>query len=179
MQTAAHPPLLFDYYGFPPHTYELTYPAPGAPDLARRVRELLEGFRIGKMDALQVAARCPELVAELTETPALVAFLAAERVALSYAVGEWARVWPLQQLIRSMGAYFVRRNSGDALYRTVLARYVQMAVEGGVPQAVYPEGGLTVDGRLRPPRAAGSLRRRRHGIRDGEADARLPAQGGR
>jgi glycerol-3-phosphate O-acyltransferase len=82
----------------------------------------------------------------------LVAFLAAERVALSYAVGEWARVWPLQQLIRSMGAYFVRRSSGDPLYRLVLQRYVQMAVEGGVPQAVYPEGGLSADGRLRPPR---------------------------
>ena len=82
----------------------------------------------------------------------LVAFLAAERAALSYAVGEWARVWPLQQLIRSMGAYFVRRNSGDPLYRLVLQRYVQMAVEAGVPQAVYPEGGLSVDGKLRPPR---------------------------
>ena len=82
----------------------------------------------------------------------LVAFLAAERVALSYAVGEWARVWPLQQLIRSMGAYFVRRSSGDPLYRLVLQRYVQMAVEAGVPQAVYPEGGLSSDGRLRPPR---------------------------
>ncbi len=82
----------------------------------------------------------------------LVAFLAAERTALSYAVGEWARIWPLQSLIRSMGAYFVRRNSGDALYRTVLQRYVQMATEGGVPQAVYPEGGLSVDGKLRTPK---------------------------
>ncbi len=82
----------------------------------------------------------------------LVAFLAAERTALSYAVGEWARIWPLHSLIRSMGAYFVRRNSGDALYRTVLQRYVQMATEGGVPQAVYPEGGLSNDGRLRAPR---------------------------
>ena len=79
-------------------------------------------------------------------------FLAAERVALSYAVGEWARIWPLQGLIRAMGAYFVRRNSGDPLYRTVLQRYVQMATEGGVPQAMYPEGGLTVDGRLREPK---------------------------
>lgn len=35
------PPLLFDYYGFPPHTYELTWPAPGAPDLAARVSSLL------------------------------------------------------------------------------------------------------------------------------------------
>jgi glycerol-3-phosphate O-acyltransferase len=34
----------------------------------------------------------------------------------------------------------------------VLQRYVQMAVEAGVPQAVYPEGGLSTDGRLRPPR---------------------------
>jgi len=82
----------------------------------------------------------------------LVAFLAAERTALSFAVGEWARIWPLQQLIRAMGAFFVRRNSGDPLYRTVLQRYVQMASEAGVTQAVFPEGGLTVDGRLRPPR---------------------------
>ena len=82
----------------------------------------------------------------------LVSFLAAERVALSYAVGEWARIWPLQGLIRAMGAYFVRRNSGDPLYRMVLQRYVQMATEGGVPQAVYPEGGLTTDGRLRAPK---------------------------
>jgi glycerol-3-phosphate O-acyltransferase len=82
----------------------------------------------------------------------LVSFLTAERVALSYAVGEWARIWPLQGLIRAMGAYFVRRNSGDPLYRMVLQRYVQMATEGGVPQAMYPEGGLTADGKLRAPK---------------------------
>jgi glycerol-3-phosphate O-acyltransferase len=82
----------------------------------------------------------------------LVAFLAAERAALSFAVGEWARIWPLQQLIKAMGAFFVRRNSGDPLYRTVLQRYVQMASEAGVTQAVFPEGGLTIDGKLRAPR---------------------------
>ncbi|MEY4730095.1 MAG: hypothetical protein RL020_1253 [Pseudomonadota bacterium] len=82
----------------------------------------------------------------------LVSFLTAERVALSYAVGEWARIWPLQGLIRAMGAYFVRRNSGDPLYRMVLQRYVQLATEGGVPQALYPEGGLTIDGKLRTPK---------------------------
>ena len=104
----------------------------------------------------------------------LVSFLAAERVALSYAVGEWARIWPLQGLIRAMGAYFVRRNSGDPLYRMVLQRYVQMATEGGVPQAMYPEGGLTTDGaparaQARPARLhaegvrpAGSARPRLH-----------------
>ena len=79
-------------------------------------------------------------------------YLAAEKAALSYAVGEWARVWGLQQLIRSMGAYFVRRNSRDELYRRVLERYIAMATEAGVTQAVYPEGGLTRDGRLREPK---------------------------
>lgn len=78
----------------------------------------------------------------------LATYLAAERTALSYAVGEWARIWPLQQLIRSMGGYFVRRNSGDPLYRRVLEAYVQMAAQGGVPQAVFPEGRLTRDGKL-------------------------------
>ena len=82
----------------------------------------------------------------------LVAYLAAEKAALSYAVGEWARVWPLQTLVRAMGAYFVRRNSRDPLYRKVLERYVAMATAGGVTQAVFPEGGLSRDGRLRPPR---------------------------
>lgn len=82
----------------------------------------------------------------------IASYLAAERAALSYAVGEWARVWGLQQLIRSMGAYFVRRNSKDELYRRVLERYIAMATEAGVTQAVYPEGGLTKDGRLREPR---------------------------
>jgi aromatic ring-opening dioxygenase catalytic subunit (LigB family) len=38
---AAHPGLLYDYSNFPPHTYQLTYPAPGAPELAGRVRGLL------------------------------------------------------------------------------------------------------------------------------------------
>jgi glycerol-3-phosphate O-acyltransferase len=82
----------------------------------------------------------------------LVSYLAAERTALSYAVGEWARVWPLQTLVRSMGAYFIRRDSRDPLYRRVLERYVQMATESGIVQAVFPEGRLSRDGALRPPR---------------------------
>ncbi len=36
------PPLIFDYYGFPEHTYRLAYPAAGAPDLARRIQGLLD-----------------------------------------------------------------------------------------------------------------------------------------
>lgn len=82
----------------------------------------------------------------------LVTYLAARDSALSYAVGEWARVWPLSLLIRSMGAYFIRRRSLGALYRKVLARYVQMATAGGVNQAMYPEGGLSLNGRLQPPK---------------------------
>jgi glycerol-3-phosphate O-acyltransferase len=82
----------------------------------------------------------------------LVAFLAAERTALSYAVGEWAKIWPLQMLIRAMGAFFVRRKSGNPLYRMVLERYVHMATKEGVCQAVFLEGGLSRDGRLQEPK---------------------------
>lgn len=83
----------------------------------------------------------------------LVAYLALNRMALSYAVGEWARIWPVRQLVRAMGAFFVRRESGNKLYRCVLARYVQMATEGGVVQAIFLEGGLSRDGKLRDPKA--------------------------
>jgi aromatic ring-opening dioxygenase catalytic subunit (LigB family) len=41
--SSAAPPLLYDYYGFPPHTYQLTWPARGAPELSSRVRHLLAG----------------------------------------------------------------------------------------------------------------------------------------
>jgi glycerol-3-phosphate O-acyltransferase len=80
----------------------------------------------------------------------LVTWLVAERGAISYAVGEWARVWPLSAMIRAMGAYFIRRGSRNALYRKVLARYVQMATAEGTTQAIFPEGGLSLDGRVGP-----------------------------
>lgn len=100
----------------------------------------------------------------------LAGFLAADQAALSYAVGEWARLWPLSALIRAMGAYFVRRNSGNELYRRVLERYIAMATEAGVPQAVFPEGGLTRDGLMREPRL-GVLDYMLRGFRlDGERD---------
>ena len=43
------PPLLYDYYGFPEHTYRLCWDAPGAPETARRAAELLNeaGFAVG------------------------------------------------------------------------------------------------------------------------------------
>jgi len=46
VMTAARPSMLFDYYGFPEHTYKLDYPAPGSPELASRVRALLAGAGI-------------------------------------------------------------------------------------------------------------------------------------
>ncbi len=82
----------------------------------------------------------------------LVTYLSSSRSALSYAVGEWARIWPLSRIIRAMGAYFIRRRSRNALYRRVLARYVHMATAAGVTQAIFPEGGLSRDGRLSPPK---------------------------
>lgn len=42
VMTGEQPPLLYDYHGFPPHTYELTYPAAGSPELAQRIVALLE-----------------------------------------------------------------------------------------------------------------------------------------
>ena len=55
---AAKPGLLFDYYGFPEHTYRLKYPATGAPELAERVRKLggvtLRSIgQIGKLQTIQ------------------------------------------------------------------------------------------------------------------------------
>lgn len=82
----------------------------------------------------------------------LISYLAAERVTLSYAVGEWARIFPLEMLIRAMGAFFVRRGSQNPLYRKVLERYVYMATQSGVCQAVFLEGGLSRDGSLGEPK---------------------------
>ncbi len=46
VMTSERPPMLYDYYGFPPESYQITWPAPGAPKLARRVRELLSKAEI-------------------------------------------------------------------------------------------------------------------------------------
>jgi aromatic ring-opening dioxygenase catalytic subunit (LigB family) len=47
LMTGEHPPMLYDYYGFPPEAYTITWPAPGHPETAERVRSLLEaaGFK--------------------------------------------------------------------------------------------------------------------------------------
>jgi aromatic ring-opening dioxygenase catalytic subunit (LigB family) len=43
VMTSPNPPILYDYYGFPPESYRITWPAPGKPELAARVRNLLQG----------------------------------------------------------------------------------------------------------------------------------------
>ena len=126
--------------------------------LGKRISQALYRVRIGYTDdagleAIPADATVVFVMNHRSNMDYIVAsYLAAERAALSYAVGEWAQVIGLQQLIRAMGAYFVRRNSKDDLYRRVLERYIAMATEAGVTQAVYPEGGLTKDGAMREPR---------------------------
>lgn len=46
LSTATHPGMLYDYSGFPPETYQLSYPASGAPAIARRAKDLLEAAGI-------------------------------------------------------------------------------------------------------------------------------------
>jgi glycerol-3-phosphate O-acyltransferase len=126
--------------------------------LAKRLSTALYRVRIGALEEAALA-QVPEdasVVFVINHRSnmdyVLVTYLVSERSALSYAVGEWARVWALQSLIRAMGGYFVRRDSSSPLYRKVLARYVHMATASGVAQALFPEGGLTRDGHLRQPK---------------------------
>jgi glycerol-3-phosphate O-acyltransferase len=126
--------------------------------LARWISEFVYRVRLGYADDEALRAVDPDAAVVFVMNHrsnmdyVLVTYMASTRASLSYAVGEWARIWLLQNLIRSMGAYFIRRNSNDDLYRRVLGRYVAMATAQGVTQAVFPEGGLTRDGKLREPK---------------------------
>ena len=82
----------------------------------------------------------------------LVGYALSGQVAISYAVGEWARAFPLEHLFKAFGAYFVRRRYREHLYHTVLERYVQLITRQGVTQGIFLEGGLTRDGKLRAPK---------------------------
>jgi len=79
----------------------------------------------------------------------LVGYALAGQVAISYAVGEWARAFPLEHVFKAFGSYFVRRRYREPLYHTVLERYVQLITRHGVTQGIFLEGGLTRDGKLR------------------------------
>lgn len=125
---------------------------------AKKIARLLYRVRVGLIEDEQYLSIDPNSTVVFVMNHRsnmdyiLVAFLAAERTTLSYAVGEWAKIWPLQMLVRAMGAFFVRRNSGNPLYRRVLERYIHMATREGVCQAVFLEGGLSRDGRLQTPK---------------------------
>ncbi len=82
----------------------------------------------------------------------LVGYVLTGRVAISYAVGEWARAFPLEYIFKSFGSYFVRRKFREPLYHKVLERYVQLITKNGVTQGIFPEGGLSRDGKLRAPK---------------------------
>jgi len=79
----------------------------------------------------------------------LTGYVLTGKVAISYAVGEWARAFPLEYIFKSFGSYFIRRKFREPLYHKVLERYVQLITRNGVTQGIFPEGGLSRDGKLR------------------------------
>lgn len=82
----------------------------------------------------------------------LVAHMLFKFISLSYAVGEWARVWPLNHVFKWFGAYFIRRRYREPLYHAVLSKFVQTITKNGVTQGIFIEGGLTRDGAFRKPK---------------------------
>jgi glycerol-3-phosphate O-acyltransferase len=82
----------------------------------------------------------------------VVAYVLAYGAHVSYAVGEWARVWPLEYVFKSFGSYFVRRGFREPLYHAVLERYVHLITKNGITQGIFPEGRLSRDGRLGTPK---------------------------
>ena len=82
----------------------------------------------------------------------LVAHLLFKFISLSYAVGEWARVWPLNHLFKWFGAYFIRRRYREPLYHAVLSGFVRTITKHGVTQGIFIEGGLTRDGAFQKPK---------------------------
>jgi len=84
--------------------------------------------------------------------PLVIAYGLLRHVPMSYAVGEWALVWPLHTIFRAFGSYFVRRGEKDPLYHAVLKRFVQLIAGRGAVTGFFIEGGLSRDGRLRGPR---------------------------
>lgn len=126
--------------------------------LAKKASRFVYRVRVAAVDRKQLRAINPESAVVFVMNHrsnmdyVLISYLASDQVTLSYAVGEWARIFPLESLIRAMGAFFVRRNSNNPLYRKVLERYVYLATQSGVCQAVFLEGGLSRDGNLGKPK---------------------------
>ena len=81
---------------------------------------------------------------------AVLIYLTARTSMISFAAGEWASVWPVNRLIHMSGSYIIRRKSQNALYKTVLARYMHMMIGAHMPQGIFLEGGLSRDGAIQP-----------------------------
>lgn len=126
--------------------------------LAKKASRFVYRVRVAAADRKQLRAIDPESTVVFVMNHrsnmdyVLISYLASDQVTLSYAVGEWARIFPLESLIRAMGAFFVRRSSNNPLYRKVLERYVFLTTQSGVCQAVFLEGGLSRDGNLGEPK---------------------------
>lgn len=69
----------------------------------------------------------------------LVAYVMMGDVSISYAVGEWARAFPLEYLFKTFGSYFIRRRYREPLYHSVLEAYVQLITRNSVTQGVFPK----------------------------------------
>lgn len=82
----------------------------------------------------------------------LVAHMLFKFISLSYAVGEWARVWPLNHLFKWFGGYFIRRRYREPLYHAILSTFVGTITKHGVTQGIFIEGGLTRDGAFAKPK---------------------------
>lgn len=132
----------------------------GGIPLAGRIVRALYTVRLISEEGLAALERVPDGGASVVFVMnhrsnldyVILAHLTADRTSLTFAAGEWARIPPIGPLVRAMGAFFVRRGSGNELYRRVLERFSQMAVELGLTQVIFPEGGLSRDGTTRDPR---------------------------
>ena len=117
----------------------------------------------------------------------LVTYLVSTSSALSYAVGEWARVWVLQSLIRSMGAYFVRRDRSSRsiarCWRATCTWRPPRAGAGGVSRRRADPRRHAAPAEARPAQLHGvglrSARAARHRVRAGRHQLRPRAGGPR
>src|SRR5256886_6384028 len=82
----------------------------------------------------------------------VVAYVLAYGAHVSYAVGEWARVWPLEYVFKSFGSYFIRRGFREPLRHAAVEPYVPLITKNVVTQGFFAEGRLSRDGRLGPPK---------------------------
>lgn len=142
---SARPPLIYDYSGFPAHTYELTYPAPGEPALAERIVQLLRdtgeparvdpqrGFDHGVFIPLKLMfpkADIPVVQLSLRRDMDPAAHIAAGR-ALAALRDEGVLI------VGSGMSFHNMRGYGDPRYTPVSARFdewLTAAVESGTPR---------------------------------------------